>query len=814
MATWSSIGNLEAITFRDLYDLIQAGGALENNPLTTSQITGTEQKKAITKTELLYYTYVNTANQYLSPKATNQIVVKRDVTPIFVELDVKYQMFSKKTWDSYPDKSVNANTQRRTLITSYPTSPTLYGFDFNQEVLPSGADGVIGFKITNSGQVDTTGTTTITVGLPRKWNQTSDTAKAYWDEGDTSIPISATSVSYSSLNRYITFNIGDATNNIPAGDSVYVYLFIDFSLFGTSFNTQCNYTTDVLDIDVTSPDAQTFSNNYTSLQVGNFAPLRFGNISNLKGITNNSGYVSGTDKIPYNTNFTWKIESILYEAGSDVWDITDPELTITLPSTLTYVSLSGAPANIVYNPDGTTTITFSGYSYTYLSGTQPTADWYKEFYLTVKFNTENTSATVNAVLSSSQHCPSVTDSLTEISDYNRTPTYTSQGYITCYSCNDAQVYRDTNVNSSTYDDYYVLVGSTYYNVGSTAPASGGCNFNPNYGNLIGSRCVNCVNYNVYQNTNPCFTDNQYYTSENGGTTYATDPRNGGCVYSATWGTYLGQICINCITYDVYQNTNPCYTGNQYYSTNGQTWATNPTTTACNNDPIYGSYLGSYCVGCTEYNVFQNTNGCYTGVYQYYEATNTNPYGGTQLTSNPLTTGTPCNFSANWVDASFNTCQGCTTYDVYLDDNFCSPTYGHYQVNGSYWGSTAPASGDCVTTPTYDYQGYYTCYNCTTYPVLRQTNPCAANYLDYFVSTGSGYTNLGSTAPSSDPCACCTTYYLSNNTGSYETVYYTNCDGTSTSITLNPYQGYVSICRQDGTSWTIPTGVTTISGGTC
>lgn len=154
---------------------------------------------------------------------------------------------------------------------------------------------------------------------------------------------------------------------------------------------------------------------------------------------------------------------------------------------------------------------------------------------------------------------------------NTAPTYTSQGYTTCYSCNNATVYKDTNPCSSTYNGYYVFTNNYYY-VGNQ-PTGGGCNYssvcvdsgsaycsngsyvinqvqsNPCSGSSCGVRVIN----NQSNSSNPCWTApsctlyelymysgmteyvNVTYTVCGGGTSTMSAYNDGG-------GGYGGQVC--------------------------------------------------------------------------------------------------------------------------------------------------------------------------------------------------------------------------------------------------------------------------------
>lgn len=121
----------------------------------------------------------------------------------------------------------------------------------------------------------------------------------------------------------------------------------------------------------------------------------------------------------------------------------------------------------------------------------------------------------NYVIDRSQNNPCSYDSCpTRVIEYNSVtygcydpctglnyPVYTSQGYNTCYSCNNVGVYRDTNSCSSTYLTYFVDYYG-YVNVGGSAPG-GGCNYNSSCADT-GSAYCSGPNWVINQTqTNPC-----------------------------------------------------------------------------------------------------------------------------------------------------------------------------------------------------------------------------------------------------------------------------------------------------------------------
>lgn len=68
-----------------------------------------------------------------------------------------------------------------------------------------------------------------------------------------------------------------------------------------------------------------------------------------------------------------------------------------------------------------------------------------------------------------------------------------------------------------------------------------------------------------------------------------------------------------------------------------------------------------------------------------------------------------NTSPNW-QIQYQTCDNCTTYDVYRDTNNNSTTSGQYKYNDIVRGNTAPSNGACITTQVQGSQigTYYSC----------------------------------------------------------------------------------------------------------
>jgi hypothetical protein len=353
--------------------------------------------------------------------------------------------------------------------------------------------------------------------------------------------------------------------------------------------------------------------------------------------------------------------------------------------------------------------------------------------------------------------------------------WTSQSYTTCIDCANLDVQRDTNACSATYNQY--RAGGVV--LGLTAPASGLCNVTPNFVSQSYNTCVDCVNYLVYRDTTPCSpTYNNYRV--NGVNVGLTAPANGNCVTTATWTSQAYNTCIDCVNYLVYRDTNPCSATFNNYRVNGvNVGNTAPVNGNCNTTATWTSQAYNTCVDCTNYLVYRDTNPC-SATFNNYKVNDvnvgntaptngncvttarwvrdgdefcfncvayqpqrdTNPCSATYNTTRNLNQGasSPCVYDATWTSQGYNTCVSCVNYLVYRDTNACSATYNNYRVNGVNVGNTAPANGNCVTTANWVNNGATFCSSCVAYQPQIDNNPCSATY------NTTRNVNLGAAAP--------------------------------------------------------------------
>lgn len=284
--------------------------------------------------------------------------------------------------------------------------------------------------------------------------------------------------------------------------------------------------------------------------------------------------------------------------------------------------------------------------------------------------------------------------------------------------------------------------TTCFQCGDTTPVWVDQNYNT---------CIDCVTYDVYKDINPNSTSYNKYKVN--GVIDTIQPASGNCITTADYsGTSIGTyyVCIGgqINEYAIHQNSNACFTGNQYSrGPNGTiTYATNPVNEYPDDDRILVNQEFNYCYNCVTYPVFRDKNAC-SPTWNEYFVNDTVSLGQTTPPAGN------CNTTASWTSQAYNTCSSCTNYLVYRDTNPCSPTYNNYRVNDVNVGNTAPTNGNCVTTPILTAQNYNTCYQCANWAVFRDTRPCSATFNNYILNQPPGQTfiNVGNTAPSNGNC---------------------------------------------------------------
>ena len=155
---------------------------------------------------------------------------------------------------------------------------------------------------------------------------------------------------------------------------------------------------------------------------------------------------------------------------------------------------------------------------------------------------------------------------------------------------------------------------------------------PNYNSLVGNTYT-CSNgtvtaYAVYINTNAAFTGNQYLRTENN-TTYASNPSQSAPSTAENWVNNGAVFCSSCVSYQPQINNNPC--SPTYNTTRNLSLGAGA---PCDYVANYSNEVGIFCDGAgNNLTVYQNTNPCFTG--------NQYKVGLTTYANNPSTG--PCGF---------------------------------------------------------------------------------------------------------------------------------------------------------------------------
>lgn len=235
--------------------------------------------------------------------------------------------------------------------------------------------------------------------------------------------------------------------------------------------------------------------------------------------------------------------------------------------------------------------------------------------------------------------------------------------VSTTSCSDAV----SSASTSAYNAAVANVnanGQNYANANGSCccwvsdPTCSGCSY-------LGNRERNTCD-NSYRNTSPtaynvcgcgigcagtyytdyyCDNRDKVYVEKyncNGAATGATNRVNCGCDAGSQELTYQGyDTCVGCTTSAVYKDTNRCSgTYNQYFVNGGSVGTSAPSNGGCNTSSNYNYYRGVRCYGGTNYNVYEDTNGCGGGdQYQYRNGADE-----VQFTSNDFG-GDPCTFYA-------------------------------------------------------------------------------------------------------------------------------------------------------------------------
>lgn len=110
-----------------------------------------------------------------------------------------------------------------------------------------------------------------------------------------------------------------------------------------------------------------------------------------------------------------------------------------------------------------------------------------------------------------------------------------------------------------------------------------------------------------------------------------------------------------------------------------------------------------------------------------------------------------NNTPTWVNQGYTTCVSgtCNTFEVQMDENTFSPTYGNFRAGSlsegyTYYGSISPTPGTCNYTANWQNTGATRCYQmnntCTSQIQQRDENSCSPTFTNTQWITGGSYCN--------------------------------------------------------------------------
>jgi hypothetical protein len=336
------------------------------------------------------------------------------------------------------------------------------------------------------------------------------------------------------------------------------------------------------------------------------------------------------------------------------------------------------------------------------------------------------------------------------------------------------VYRDTNTNSTTYNQYYV----NNVSVGATPPSNGACSYSATAtaAYQVSGQKNNCTNTcsptttvagsTVYLNYAgyPSYTTSGSYTSSisQADANYQAQVNADNAFYAGLQAKYNSEGYCTWTASNVAGNYNANFTRNNCGANcygNGTVNYVSPTqyasatsTTTC-SDAVSAASSAAYNAAVANVNAngqnYANANGscCCWNAASEAEKCNGCDYRG-NLEKNS------CDGSfRNTTPTAYNYC-GCnqtcggTYYTDYYCDNRDKVYVQKYNCNGSATGATNRVNCACdAGSQELASQGYYTCVGCTTFEVFRDGNRCSGTYNQYFVNGGS----VGTGAPSNGGC---------------------------------------------------------------
>lgn len=441
---WDSIPALKVITAENITDAVND----EKLVPSTGILTMGTPKKGMTKERIVgtfWFDTTSTAPYYYA-KTGKQLIAKRDIVAFRPTIGLEARTISTSAYAALNNYD-KANFSSTGYKVSQNSSGSL-GTQASNYIIAN--QFYYAFHFINSGTISTQGNVVFTLTIPNGLSCVLSGGQPivlHLRDGNVITPSTAATLSGSTLTITITNTINPY--NISTNPAAYHISVLMTSALYSGWNG------------VISPPAIVYLPTVSTTPYATNKPLSSDFYISLNyaalTITKTNPY-AGT--ITYNQEFDY---TMLISNASTV-SATGVVFTDVLPTGVTFVSMTEVPAGWTASVSGQT-VTVNANSNTVVY----TGNYYIK--IRVRATGENTNISNTASVSGSNSFTATATKANYI-DYNRTPTLTSQAYYTCSSNVTYLVYRDTNTNSTTYNQYYV----NNVSVGTSPPSNGACSY--------------------------------------------------------------------------------------------------------------------------------------------------------------------------------------------------------------------------------------------------------------------------------------------------------------------------------------------------
>ena len=749
---WDSIPALKIITAENITDAVNAEKLVPSSGYASI---GTP-KKAITKERIVgtfWFDTTSTAPYYYA-KTGKQLIAKRDIIPFRPNIGLEARTIATSAYSALNNYD-KANFSSAGYKVSQNSSGSL-GTQASNYIIAN--QFYYAFHFTNTGTIVTQGNVVFTLTIPNGLSCVLSGGQPivlHLRDGSVITPSTAATLSGNTLTITITNTINPY--NISTNPAAYHISVLMTSALYSGWNG------------VISPPAIVYLPTVSTTPYAINKPL-----SSDFYISLNYAALTITKTNPYTSTITFNQEfdySIVVSNSSTV-AATGVVFTDVLPTGVTFVSMTEVPSGWTASVSGqTVTVNANANSVVYQGN----------YFIKIRVRAtgENTNISNTASVSGTNSFTATATKANYI-DYNRTATLTSQGYYTCSSNVTYLVYKDTNTNSTTYNQYYV----NNVSVGTTPPSNGACSYSATataayqvtgQKNNCSNTCsptTTVVGSTVYLNYAgyPSYTTSGSYTSSvsQADANYQAQVNADNAFYAGLQAKYNSVGYCTWTASNVAGNYNANFTRNNCGANcygNGTVNYVSPTqyasatsTTTC-SDAVSAASAAAYNAAVANVNAngqnYANANGtccCWNAVSEADKCDGCNYRGNMERNS--------CDGSLrNTNPTAYNYCacnQNCagTYYTDYYCNNRDKVYVQKYNCNGAATGATNRVNCGCDAgyqelSPT----GYDTCVGCTTFTVYYDGNRCSGTGLQYIVNGSS----VGTTEPSRGGCNTSSNY---------------------------------------------------------